>query len=142
MPEKDTSSFSTRVQLLLFCKILCQELWDVWSLFFVDNSHIYHATTPSYMQRAMFAELEQVMMHIGKTNVFTAELKAVTYSIVSESVADIIHGIFSQASMPFTLPLCYPCFSVTPFPLSANRSGAVEQVRQAQRPLDQCLTEI
>ena len=46
-------------------------MWHV-----LDNSHIYHATTPSYMQRAMFAELEQAMMHIGKTNVFTAELKA------------------------------------------------------------------
>ena len=87
------------------------------------------------------------MMHAGKTNICIyckAEgyENGVTYSTVSESVASVIHGIFSQASMPFTLPLCYPCFSVTPFLLSANRSGAAEQVRQTQQPLDQCLTEI
>ena len=89
------------------------------------------------------------MIHTGKTNVFTTKLKAmkmvqaVTYNTVSESVASIIiHEIFSQASRPFTLPLCYPCFSVTPFLLSANRSGAAEQVWQTQRLLDQYLTEI
>ena len=68
------------------------------------------------------------MMHTGKTNICIyckAEgyENGVIYSTVSESVASVIHGIFSQASFPLCYPLFF-CYTISVISQQIRGSGA------------------